>query len=86
MKNARILLTMLAIVFAVAGSIAGNVNSKLSTTAYEYIPPSPGVLERCAQISTTCSTAPGSPCTVNSHKVGLVDEVSTTCGTQLNFN
>jgi len=81
MKNVRIFLTVLAIVFAVAGTVAGKVHSAATMTGYEFIPGPP---VQCLEFTTNCTTTAGTPCSVNNgHEVHASSTTSTSCGARL---
>jgi hypothetical protein len=80
MKNVRIFLTVVAIVFAVAGTVAGKVRSAATMTGYELIPGPP---VQCLEFITECHTTGITPCSINNHEVHANSTTSTSCGARL---
>ena len=80
MKNLRVLLSAVAFMLAAGAAIASQVKSEDVMEGFEYID---GASPVCWSIVTTCNTTSPNLCTVNGHVVGIKDEISTSCGTQL---
>ena len=80
MKKVRIFLSVLAFVFAVGGTFAGQYLPAPSMTGYEFISGPP---DQCVSRSVNCDTSSSNLCTLNGHVVGAINSPTTTCGTQL---
>jgi len=80
MKKVRILLTVLALAFAAAGTFASQYQPDTFVTGWEYIPGSP---DRCIIQTSLCQPNQTTLCSINGHKVGDSNAISSQCGTQL---
>lgn len=80
MKRMRIFLSALAVVFATGAVVASNVKIDDTITGYKWIP---GTFAVCQQVNVNCDTTSPNLCTLDTHKVGVDNSISTSCGNQL---
>ena len=80
MKKVRVFLSVMAFVFAIGGTFAGQYLPTPSMTGYEFIS---GIPDQCISSTVNCDTSSSNLCTLNGHVVGATNTPSTSCGTQL---
>lgn len=86
MKTVRVILSVLAVVLALSGAMAGAFIKLPPAIGYEFIPGTGGAADRCVERETDCQVNLNTPCTWTSGNDLRDNPSASQCGAQLKRN